>query len=161
MLPRLLKYLFITAGAVVGLILTLAAVSYFFPPTYEATAQLPGSTSHIIVQLEPMHPYLAEYRRALVLRKAGAPDQRIEMFPDTGGYARTQLYRLPDGRFLVRGFFDAVRIDPNKHSLIAEPETAPVLGTYLGAFDDKGDRQWRFIDAAQSPEQPLVAGVAN
>ena len=157
MLLRLLKYLFIAAGAIVSLIVALVAVQYFFPPTYEATADLPGTTSHIIVQLEPMHPYLAEYRRALVLRKAGAPDQRLEMFPDTGGYSRTQLYRLPDGRFVVRGFFDTVSIDPAKHGLFAESETARDMGTYLGAFDDTGNGQWRFIDAARSPEQPLKA----
>jgi len=158
MVLRLLKYFVFTIVAVVGLVVLLTAISYYFPPTYEAATSLPSSDSKLVVQLEPMHPYLAEYRRSLVLRTNGKPDQRVEMFPDTGGYSRTQLYRLPDGHFLVRGFFDSVRIDVTKRSLIIEPDTHGVVGTYLGAFDDKGDGDWRFIGANQSPEQPLVAG---
>ena len=158
MVLRLFKYLFFTIVAVVSLVVSLAGISYYFPPTYEATASLPGSNFQLVVQLEPMHPYLAEYRRSLVLRTIGTPDRRVEMFPDTGGYSRTQLYRLADGLFLVRGFFDTVRIDLTKRSFVVEPETHNVVGTYLGAFDDKGDGGWRFIGANQSPEQPLVAG---
>ena len=158
MLLRLLKYLVFTIVAVVGLVVSLAAISYYFPPTYEAATTLPDSSSQLVVQLEPMHPYLAEYRRSLLLRTSGKPDQRVEMFPDTGGYSRTQLYRLPDGIFVVRGFFDSVRIDVAKRSLALEPETHSGVGIYLGAFDDKGDGGWRFIGKNQSPEQPLVAG---
>ena len=155
---RLVKYTTITVGVVVGLFVALVAFNYLFPPTYEAAASLPGTTSKVVVQLEPMHLYLAEYRRLLILRKNGAPDQRIEMFADTGGYSRTQLYRLPNGRFLVRGFFDAVIIDPEKHTLITETNNMLGHGTYLGAFDDTAGGQWQFFAAAQSPEQSLAAG---
>jgi hypothetical protein len=158
MVLRLFKYFVFTIVAVVGIIASLAAITYYFPPTYEAATSLPSSNSELVVQLEPIHPYLAEYRRSLVLRTNGNPDQRVEMFPDTGGYSRTQLYRLSDGLFLVRGFFDSVKIDVTMHNLISEPETHGVVGTYLGAFDDNGDGDWRFIGANQSPEQPLIAG---
>jgi hypothetical protein len=157
---RLLKHLSLAIGIVVSLLVLIIAVNYYFPSTprtYEASAKLPGSTSQIIVQLEPMHPYLAEYRRTLVLRKSGVPDQRVEMFSDTGGYSRTQLYRLDNGLFLVHGFFDAVIIDPTNHSLVVMPETQNITGSYLGAFDKAKDRQWQFINANQSPEQSLVA----
>lgn len=157
MVRRFFRYLFISIVVVFGVIGALTAYSYYFPPRYEASAKLADSASEIIVQIEPMHPYLAEYRRSLVLRKKGAPDERIEMFPDTGGYLRTQLYRLPDGTFLVSGFFDAFKIDPVKHSIVLYNETVTHVGTYLGAFDDSAKHEWRFIDASQSPEQELVA----
>lgn len=105
-----------------------------------------------------MHLYLSEYRRSLVLSKADVPDQRLEMFADTGGYSRTQLYRLPDGRFLVRGFFDAVIIDPEKHALTTETQNIRRQSTYLGAFDHTDSGQWQFTAADQSPERQLVAG---
>lgn len=138
----------------------LAGFAYYFPPTYEATAKLPYSPVEIIVLIAPTHPYLAEYQRTLLLRSAGSPDQRVNMFPDTGGYARTQLYRLPDGKFLVSSFFDAFVIDLSKRSIAAYTESTAHVGVYLGAFDDTGPdyaKEWKFIDASQSPEQDLVA----
>lgn len=155
---RVLKYFSFTVCALVGLLLVLAASSYYFPPTYEAVAELPNSSSKIVLQLEPMHPWLAEYKRFAIIRRIGEPDQRIEMFPDTGGYSRTQLYILPDGIFLMNGFFDSVRIDLAKHELISGPESGVIPGTYLGAFDQTHDGNWQFIEAAKSPEQAFVAG---
>jgi hypothetical protein len=157
MVLRFFRNIFVGIVVVVGVTGALAAYSYYFPPQYEASAKVAGSASEIIVQLEPMHPYLAEYRRALVLHKKGVPDQRIEMFPDTGGYLRTQLYRLPDGTLLVSGFFDAFRLDLVKHSIVPYNETVTHAGEYLGAFDDTAKHEWRFTDASQSPEQQLIA----
>lgn len=82
------------------------------------------------------------------------------MFPDTGGYVRTQLYRMKDGTFLVSGFFDAFIVDPSRHRIVAYPELPEHPGVYLRAFDDRGpddSREWTFSDASQSPEQALVA----
>jgi hypothetical protein len=160
MVLRFTRYLI---GGIVLVIVTigvLAGFEYYFPPTYEATAKLANLPSKIIVQIVPMHPYLAEYKRMLVLRKAGSPDQQVEMFPDTGGYSRTQLYKLPDGKFLVSSFFDAFVIDLSKHSIVAYTGTAAYAGTYLGAFDNTrqgNSEEWKFIDASHSPEQELVA----
>jgi hypothetical protein len=154
---RILKYFSLTVCTLMGLLLLLAVSSYYFPPRYEAVAKLPNSPSKIVLQLEPMHPWLAEYKRFAVIRRLGEPDERIEMFPDTGGYSRTQLYSLPDGIFLLNGFFDSVKIYPAKRKLISGPE-GEISGTYLGAFDRTHDGNWQFIEAVKSPEQSLVAG---
>lgn len=157
---RFLKYLIGGIVLVIAVTGTLAGVSYYFPPTYQATTRLADSASEISIQLVPTHPYLAEYQRTLVLHKAGSPDQRVEMFADTGGYSRTQLYRLPDGKFLVSGFFDAFVIDLSRHSIAPYTETAVHMGAYLGAFDKMGpdsSKEWTFNDTSQSPEQKLVA----
>ena len=157
---RLLKYALVGTAAIFGLaVLAVGSVvvSYYFPPTYEASTALPESNSVVAVQLEPMHPWLAEYRRTLVLRTSGAPEQKVNMFADSGGYSRTQIYRVADKVFLVRGYFDAYLID------LATQTIAPVQGPnhssprYLGAFVDYGHK-WEFLDAQRSPEQPLKAG---
>ena len=62
----------------------LVAFGYCFPSQYQAIVKPAGSASEIIVQITSSHPYLAEYQRALVLRKSGVPDRRINLFPDTG-----------------------------------------------------------------------------
>lgn len=147
---RLLKYTLASIGVLIGLVVVLIGTNYYFPPTYEEPVDLPGTSSVAIVQLEPMHLYLAEYKRALVLRKPGMPDQKIEMFPDTGGYSRTQLYRLNKEVFLVRGFFDAYLIDTNNHTISPASETIKDKGEYLGAFDDK--------HLGETKEQQLEAG---
>jgi hypothetical protein len=152
-LLRAVKYLAIAVGVIVALIAGLLALSYAFPPTYKAAVDLPGTSSTVGIELEPMHLYLAEYQRTLVLRSPGTADVRIKMFPDTGGYARAQLYRLSDGRFSLRGFFDAYVIDPRALT-ISEEKGATRGGSYLGAFDDRG-HEWRFNEAAVSPEQSL------
>ncbi|MPZ75130.1 MAG: hypothetical protein GEU77_01245 [Deltaproteobacteria bacterium] len=155
MARRVIKYLVIGLGTIFTLIVGLVAFSYFFPPTYEADARLPGSNSSIAVQLQPMHPYLAEYRRAVVLRKPGASDLRKDMFPDTGGYSRTQLYRLSNGRFVIQGFFDAFVIDPQAHSISAADAKLVETAKYLGAFDDSRDGHWRFIPESEDQMQRL------
>ena len=156
---RSLKYTLLIVGAIVALIAGLIAYGVMFPPTYEAAVDLPGTTSRISVQLQPMHPYLAEYRRYLVLQKGGMPDKRVELFADTGGYSRTQLYKLPDGRFRVDGFFDSVIVDPVQHQ-ISDAGRVREKGTYLGAFHNVKQRQWtewRFLSSAESPEETLDA----
>ncbi|MBC3873378.1 hypothetical protein [Undibacterium flavidum] len=154
---RTFKFFTFTSIVVVCLIVVFVANGFCFIPTYEAIARIPNSDSQLVLQLEPMHPYLAEYRRALVLRTKGEPDQHIEMLPDSGAYSRTQLYKLPDGRYVVRGYFDAVTIDVSKRSLTTEQD-GQSIGTYLGAFDHIGNGGWRFIGANQSAELSLIAG---
>lgn len=84
----------------------------------------------------------------MVLRKVGASDQRQEMFPDTGGYSRTRLYRLKDGRFLIVGPFDSFVVDATAHQITAGAKSAAVDAAFLGVFDDTGDGRWRFIAEA-------------
>lgn len=150
-----LKYLLVGAGCLIVVFVGLIGFSYFFPPTYEADTRLPGTNSIVEVQLQPMHLYLAEYRRAIVLHSPNAADVRMEMFPDTGGYLRTQLYRLKDGRFVIEGFFDAFVVDPEKQSISHADAKIVNTAQYLGAFDDTGDGRWRFIPASESPKQWL------
>jgi hypothetical protein len=154
---RFIKYAAIGFGAVVVLFVALVAFDFFFPPTTEASVSLPGTPFKLVARLEPSHLFLREYRRSLVLREDGASDRRVEMSDDTGGYSRSQLYQLPDGRFQVRGFFDSAVIDPANHTLEAGANSFQGQVKYLGAFDHTASGEWKFIPADQSPEKTLVA----
>lgn len=158
---RSINFAAIGFGAVVVLIVAIVALvafDFFFPPALEASTRLPGTAFKLVARLEPSHLFLREYRRSLVLREDGVSDQRIEMEMDTGGYSRSQLYQLPDGRFVILGFSDSAYIDPARHTLGTGACGTRDQLKYLGAFDFTADREWKFIPADQSPEKRLVAG---
>ncbi len=157
---RLINFAAIGFGAVVVFIVAvvaLVAFDFLFPPAIEASTNLPGTPFKLVARLEPSHLFLSEYRRSLVLRKDGVSDQRIEMEMDTGGYSRTHLYRLPDGRFVILGFFDSAYVDPATQTLGTGACGTRDQLKYLGAFDFTADREWKFIPADQSPEKSLDA----
>jgi hypothetical protein len=152
---RAVKYLLISVGGLLAAFVTLIAYSYYFPPTYEASAHLPDSTSQVILELQPTHLYLAEYRRTLFLRSNPSKEKRMQMFPDTGGYSRTHLYNLGDGHFRIEGFFDAFIVDARMNTISLVSKATSFRGQYLGTFDDTGDGRWRFIPVAERPERAL------
>jgi hypothetical protein len=154
-MQKTLKYVLIGVAGVFAILILLIAFSYFFPATFEARAKLPGTTSEVMVELKPTHPYLPKYKRALVLHNANAVDQRVEMFPDNGGYSRTQLYQLSNRRFRIEGFFDAYIVDAQSHTISPTSKIPSEKGKYLGAFYDTGDHQWRFRADSELPELEL------
>lgn len=131
--------------------------------SYEAYYALPGSRYRIEVSLSQMHPYLAEYNRELRVRSADR-ERRSELFPDTGGYARANLYRTPQSTFVVRtmGNHEYV-IDGDSGDIVELPhmvqcgEGGPPDALFLGAFDFDGTRQWRFITAIEREERVILA----
>lgn len=134
----------------------LVTWSIVFPPTYEAETGLPGTSLRLAVQIKPMHPYLAEYHRYAELREHGERLGSIELFGDSGGYSRTQLYALPSGDFLVLGYFDAARVMTSPPAIVEAAPKRPEHVTYLGAFERDVTGQWRFAEASALPEEELV-----
>jgi hypothetical protein len=152
---RLFKIGATSVLVLVAAVLLLAVWSLLFPPTYNAEAKLPGTELRIAVQLQPMHPYLAEYRRYLELRDRSAAIDSIELSSDTGGYSRTQLYALPEGEFLVLGYFDAVRVSTSPPAILEAEHQRPKHADYLGAFERDVTGLWRFADPSILPEEEL------
>jgi hypothetical protein len=146
---------------------------WIFPPTREATVDLPRARGQIVLQLRSIHPFLAEYDRRLVLRRDGIELGGIDLMEDTGGYGRAQLYRLPDGTFALLGSFDFVRFDATGSFSIVETSSlgsrqgalrSPIVpgdAVYLGAFDMDMERSWRFLEARESAERLLPPGRLN
>jgi hypothetical protein len=114
------KHIFrlVAIGALVTLILVLwLNTEVTSAGTHEASVVLAESNAKITLRLQPMHPYLAEYRRFLVLQLHNGDQRSIELQPDTGGFARTQIYLFPTGRIAVQGYLDAAIASPSPPDL--------------------------------------------
>ncbi len=150
---RLLKAIAIAGAAMVALV----AWSFLDPPTYEIEYTLPSGGARVIARFTPMHLYLAEYERAVVVVRSDGKRSEAKLFPDTGGYRRSQLYQAEDGSLYFKGYFDVARINENSASIEVVTSPVPTGTKYLGAFDYVRDVGWKFLIPAESPEQPLEA----
>lgn len=131
--------------------ISVALAGCEWPPRM-ATYSL-GSEVELRVELVPTHLVLAEYERVAVLSSPGQL-VRQPMFPDTGGYSTTNLYRCSAEQLMLSGHHD---------SWVVVPETGVfyegrcVNESYLGVFEEDGPEDWRFYSAGQRPERLLKA----
>jgi hypothetical protein len=123
--------------------------------TIEAECFLPDSGAILALRLRPTHAFLAEYDRTLVLRLADGREIACDLLADTGGYARTHLYAFRDGSYLLRGSFDAVRIEATNPAIAPVSRDIEDASEYVGAFDFDERRRWRFFALAESRERDL------
>ncbi|WP_374585312.1 hypothetical protein [Pseudoduganella sp.] len=149
--------------ALTASILALLALVWFCsgakaPNAIEASTVIPDAVAKLAIRLEPNHPYLAEYRRFILIRNEEAEIARLELSLDSGGFARTQLYRQPDGRIIIQGYLDAALLDPARVNLKHEFDVDTSGATYLGAFDKDRNGDWKFMSSEESPEQQLLPG---
>jgi len=118
-----------------------------------ATFRVPESNTAVTVERTPMHAYLAESHRSVIIKIQGRPASRAELFPDTGGYSRANLYRLDARRVLLRDADSSYTIDVTSGTVSKDAERR-IAGTFLGSFDVDGSKTWRFIPARDRPELP-------
>jgi hypothetical protein len=121
-----------------------------------ATAHVPDVFDpgmSIAIERTSMHAYLAEYRRALIVDKNGKESARLDLFQDTGGYSRVNLYRSSIGDPFVRDTFASYKIDLITGT-IAKDEKRRAPAAFLGSFDVDSAGQWSFIVAAERAELP-------
>jgi hypothetical protein len=121
----------------------------------------PTSGFGIEVELEPTHPYFAEYKHFAYLTKAGQRIASAELFPDTGGYARLNLYWVNERIWTLRGFHDIQTIDLAKATITAGgPHAGDDRLMFVGAFDltENGSSvAWNFVPARDRSEMPVDA----
>jgi len=135
-------------------ILALGLAFYFLAQRPLVDAAYGDDAISITVRIAAIHPILSEYSRLLIVKTNNGHQTLHAMFPDTGGYLRTQLYSIGVGRYLLKGYFDAFQIDPDAKITRLERSDLPV-GRYIGAFDRSWDGRWSFINARDSVEEPL------
>ncbi|WP_303747912.1 hypothetical protein [Stenotrophomonas pigmentata] len=116
------------------------------------TEQSTGAT--IQIDLEPTHPYLAEYSRTLIFKKSGFPDSRHQLSKDTGGYAAANLYKCADNLMMLDSYSEFVLVDTSTGKI--SPGNCPASSTYVGMFDGGGSKPWAFFPASQRSEKALV-----
>ncbi len=116
---------------------------------------IPGT--EITVLLERLHhddTFLAEYRRRLAIRSPDGREMRLDVIDDTGGTVRMNLYRDPQGGYLLRDRMEYHRIDPQAGTIVLL-EGNPVHrreGDYLGCFDAGEDHRLVFFPASRRVE---------
>lgn len=132
---------------------SIAALTACARSEERATFRVPESSTTVAVERTPMHPYLAEYHRRVITEIEGRRAGRVELFPDTGGYSRANLYRLDAQGVLLRDADSSYTIDVTTGA-VSKDEERRMAGTFLGSFDIDGSKRWRFIPARDRPELP-------
>jgi hypothetical protein len=131
----------------------LMLVSVACGATPPAVYQLPGSTLAIRVELQPMHPWLAEYHRTASIDLNGREVSRIALSDDTGGYPRINIYNATPTTLLMRDYFDSYAIDVATGGVTKHAQRR-AGGTFVGSFDDDGSGAFRFIPPSERREMP-------
>jgi hypothetical protein len=140
-----------TMRLLVGSLVALSVGCHSRPES--AVLRYPGSSFAARIERSATHLFLAEYDRVLVLERDGREVARRAMFPDSGGYGRTNAYDLGQSKTLLLSAFDAYVLDYDRAEIRAlDRNGAAARGTYIGAFDSDTDGHWRFIGAAEKPE---------
>lgn len=135
-------------------IITIFCVSICHAADRSATYfEADGNTS-ISLELFHIHPFLAEYDRDLVVLLKGRAPIRHRLFPDTGGYTATNLYKCGDSQYLIKGYFDSWIVNIHDPS-IKEGECDGKELKYIGGFHGAGSKPWVFSPASEREEQPL------
>jgi hypothetical protein len=131
----------------------IAALGACGSPEERASVRVPGSTATITVERVPSHAFLAEYERKAVVQIGARPTSQMQLFADSGGNSRTNLYRLDAGRVLLLDADASYTIDVTSGTA-SKDEVRRKTGTFIGSFDVDGSETWRFIPAAERAELP-------
>jgi hypothetical protein len=118
-----------------------------------ATFHLPESNTTVSVERTPTHAFLAEYQRRVIIETAGRPANRYELFPDSGGFSRTNLYQLDVQKALLRDADASYTIDLTT-GMVSKDSERRKAGTFIGSFDVDESKTWRFIPARERTEFP-------
>ena len=120
---------------------------------HRALYRVPQTNAVIVIERIPDHRFLAEYKRGLALNVNGRKVTEAEMFKDTGGYSRTNVYRITGFSFLIRDASGSFVVDITRQR-IDQDDVRRKEGSFIGSFDVDRSSIWRFIPAGERPELP-------
>lgn len=137
--------------AVVTLILPIGCNSDI---PVSATTHVSSLGVTVTVTRVATHPFLARFNLKLQVTGPAGCTSSSDLFPDTGGVSRRNLYLGADGRIYVIGQFDARAFDVDFCVIVLrEFRSLDEHMRYVGVFDVNEDRRWTFFPAAVRPEQ--------
>ena len=121
-----------------------------------AVAEVPSLGLRIIITRVATHPFLARYNLKLSVKTQEGCSASIDLFPDTGGVSRRNVYVGGSDRLYVIGQFDARVFDKNSCSIaLREFRSLEEPMQYVGVFDVENNGRWAFFPAAVRTEQPF------
>ncbi|MDO8356470.1 MAG: hypothetical protein Q7U76_08790 [Nitrospirota bacterium] len=137
-----------------SLLLFLAACNSDVPAP--ASVEFPADQVRLTITRVATNPFLSRHDLRLTLVGPGGCSIEDDLFPNTGYVSRRNLYRTRAGLLYVVGQFDARVIDPLHCTItLAEFRTLDRYVTFLGSFDENGQKQWAYFSASQRSELPF------
>lgn len=123
-----------------------------------ATVEVPSVGTRVTVTRVASHPFLARYNLKVRIDGPNGCRASMDLFPDTGGVSRRNLYEIPVGLLYVIGQYDARVIDPRSCVItLSEFRFLEPQRSFLGSFDEDAGRGWMFLSREQRPERPFEA----
>jgi hypothetical protein len=121
-----------------------------------AVVEVTSAGMRVTVTRIASHPFLARYNLKLRIDGPDGCRASTDLFPDTGGVSRRNLYDTPAGLLYVIGQYDARVIDPRSCVItLSEFRFLEPRRSFLGSFDEDEGRQWRYLSSEQRAERPF------
>lgn len=141
-------------GSLLGCIGLLNGCNSDVPVSAVAQVSPPGFT--VTVTRIATHPFLSRFNLALTVSTAAGCAATSELFPDTGGVSRRNLYLATSGRLYVVGQFDVRRFDPQRCLIeLIEFHSVEDGLRFIGSFDAEASGRWVFQTANAGAERPF------
>ena len=123
-----------------------------------AVAEITPPGLRVTVTRVATHPFLARFNLKLTVTTPSGCSATSELFPDTGGVSRRNLYRGTMDRFYVIGQFDVRRFDLQSCRIeLVEFRSVEAGLLFVGSFDVDVSGRWIFLPADVRPERPFQA----
>lgn len=142
------------AGAILFLIGHLVACNSDVPVT--AVTEVVQRGYAVAITRVATHPFLARFNLKVEIRTNSGCSASSELFPDTGGVSRRNLYLDSSDRLYIIGQFDVRRFDPSQCLLeLIEFRSLESGLTYIGSFDTEPNQEWAYFSVSSRPEKPF------
>jgi hypothetical protein len=142
------------AGALFSALTVISACNSDVPVS--AVAEISPLGLHVTVTRVATHPFLARFNLTLTVVTASGCSAMSELFPDTGGVSRRNVYRDAMDRLYVIGQFDVRRFDLHNCRIeLMEFRSLESSLLFVGSFDTDSAGHWSFFRADVRPERPF------
>lgn len=119
-----------------------------------ATTDIVSSGFHVTVTRLATHPFLARFNLKLTVSTTAGCTASSELFPDTGGVSRRNLYLSDSGLLFLIGQFDVRRFDEHSCRVdLIEFRALERKLAFLGSFDVDGANHWTFFPLSVREER--------
>ena len=135
-----------------GVLILISACNSDVPVSAVTDVVPPGF--HVTVTRVATHPFLARFNLRLTISMVDRCSATSELFPDTGGVSRRNIYLADSNRLYVVGQFDVRRFDAQNCRIeLIEFRSLELNMTFVGSFDVDGKGNWTFLPAQARAER--------
>ena len=135
-----------------GVLILISACNSDVPVSAVTDVVPPGF--HVTVTRVATHPFLARFNLRLTISMVDSCSATSELFPDTGGVSRRNIYLADSNRLYVVGQFDVRRFDAQNCRIeLIEFRSLELNMTFVGSFDVDGKGNWTFLPAQARAER--------